>query len=166
MGMRRILSTFISLVFVGGLTLAEARIGETEAQLVVRLGGVQTRLPERTVAEGRVYLLGERVVFKQNEWRVTAVLIDGHCAKITYHKTGAWTEQQFTDLLTVNTGQWKWREIVSGAPKWQRTWRRADGLVAKWMYAGGFAIEGQPFVDAKDRIQEYARRQPALTASQ
>lgn len=164
--MRRFFSALTSLVFMGWVTLGEARIGETEAQLVVRFGIVQTRLPERTVAEGRVYLLGERVVLKQNEWRVTAVLIDGRCAKITYHKAGAWTEQQLTDLLTVNTGQWRWREIISATPKWQRTWRRADGLVAKWMYAGGFAIEGQPFVDAKARIQEYARRQPALTTSQ
>lgn len=163
--MRRVVSCLTTVFLLGFASMAHARIGETEAQLVDRFGAVRARLPERTVEQGRVYALGERVVLKQGEWRVTAVLIDGYCAKITYTKTGAWTEQHYQDLLTVNAGRWAWTEVTGGAPKWQRTWRRADGLVAKWMYAGGFAIEAQPFVDARDQLREIVRRQPATTAA-
>jgi hypothetical protein len=145
---------------------AEARIGDSEAQLVARFGSVQARRPEPLLEQGRVFVLGERVVLKKQEWRVTAVLIDGHCAKITYGRAGAWKEQHYRDLLAQNADRWAWNEIPSAVPKWQRTWRRSDGLVAKWMYAGGLAIEGQPFVDARDRAREMARREPTGTASQ
>jgi len=146
-------------------TVAHARIGDTEAQLVERFGAVHARMPERILEGGRVCVLGERVVFRQHEWRVTAVLIDARCAKITYAKTGAWAESQFTELLAVNAGRWAWSEIAGKVPNWQRTWRRADGLVAKWRYAGGFAIEGQPWVDARERARELVRQDPLTAAT-
>jgi len=158
----------VSLVFVfalGRTTVAEARIGDSEAQLVVRFGAVSARMPERILAEGRVCIVGERLVLKQHEWRVTAVLIDGRCAKITYAKTGAWAESQFTELLGVNAGRWAWSEVAGAVPKWQRTWRRGDGLVAKWKYASGFAIEAQSFVDARERAEDMARRAPVTAAT-
>lgn len=157
-GMRRVVLCLTSLLLLASVTNVHGRIGETEAELVERFGAVHARMPERMLEKGRIYLMGERVVLKLDEWRVTAVLIGGRCAKISYVKSGGWTRQQHDELLAVNAGRWTWSEIVGAAPKWQRTWRRSDGLVAKWMYVGGFAIEAQPFVDARARARESARR--------
>jgi hypothetical protein len=143
----------------------EAGIGETEEQLVARHGAVDARLPERMLEQGRIFILGERIVLKRAEWRVTAVLLEGRCAKITYGKSGAWTDSQYMELLARNAGGWRWNEILGGAPKWQRTWRREDGLVAKWMYANGFAIEGQPFVDARARARATVGGEPTAAAA-
>jgi hypothetical protein len=139
-----------------------AGIEETEAQLVQRFGDVQERKPERTLEAGRVYVVGERIVFKRANWRVTAVLLDGICAKITYVRSGPWSESQYAELLSTNAGDGNWREIVGGAPKWQRAWQRSDGIVARWKYAGGFVVEAQSFVDARERVRVIARQETAV----
>lgn len=156
--MRRLLILLALALAPGTVTNAQAGIGETELELAARFGPVEGRRPERIQVDGHIYVLGERIVFKQAEWRVTAVLIRDQCAKITYAKSGRWMEGQFRDLLTRNADRWAWHEIPGRAPKWQRAWRRADGLVAKWMYAGGFAIEAQSFVDARRRVLQIAQR--------
>lgn len=156
--MRRIHLIAAMVSVLAASAAAEARIGETEAQLVQRFGAVTARSAERTLEQGRAYVLGERIVLRQAEWRVTAVLIGGICAKITYVRSGRWSERHFADLLALNSGRWSWAEVRGGAPNWQRTWRRSDGLVAKWMYAGGLAIEAQPFVDAQQRVRDENRR--------
>ena len=159
--MRRIALLLALVGLVLGGTRSEARIGDTEGQLVTRFGAVQSRRAERIMESGRVYVLGERVVLKPEGWRITAVLINGHCAKITYAKSGRWTETQYDELLSENADRWAWQEIPGEVPKWQRTWQRSDGLVAKWMYASGFAIEGRAFVDACTRAAQNAQQTPA-----
>ncbi len=167
--MRRIIPGIAVVVLFGLVTMARAAIDESEGQLMARFGAVQTRASERILEQGRVYAVGERLMFRQREWRVTAVLIGGRCAKITYVKHGAWTGRDYAALLSANAGRWTWTEIIGAVPKWQRTWRRSDGMVAKWRYAGGFAIEGQSFVDVCEEVREAARtrvrEQGAQTAS-
>jgi hypothetical protein len=164
--MFRFVIIFALALAPGNFIAAEAGIGDTEAELVARFGAAQARMPERIQAQGRIHVLGERIVLKQAEWRVTAVLINGRCAKITYVKKGRWAELQFRELLSRNADRWAWNEIRGGAPKWQRTWRRVDGLVAKWMYAGGFAIEAQPFVDARRRVWAVAQQERTTASAQ
>jgi len=156
----------LALAFAPGIAaIVQADIGETEAELTAHFGPVDARRPERIQLHGNIFVLGDRIVFKQAESRITAVLIDGICSKITYAKTGRWTEAQFHDLLSRNANRWAWSEIPSRAPKWQRAWRREDGLVAKWRYVGGFAIEAQPFVDARRRALQIALRGSDTTVS-
>lgn len=155
--MLRVLPILIVAVLLSaGVSFGEAHIGDTETTLVARYGAVRVRTAEHTLVEGRAVVLGERLMFKNADWRVNAVMIHGRCAKITYALRGPWTEAHFTGLLSANVGDGTWREVGEAAPKWQRTWRRSDGLVAKWMYVGGFIIESHAFVDARDHLQARA----------
>jgi hypothetical protein len=62
---------------------------------------------------------------------VTAVLIEGRGAKITYVRAGAWTEQHYQSLLKQDAGSCTGLDVTSKMSKRQRTWRRPDGLVPK-----------------------------------
>lgn len=137
-------------------TVCRAQIGEAEFELVERFGPVQERKPERALEEGRVFVIGERIVLKCDRWRITAVLVDGLCAKITYVRNGAWTDQHFADLLSTNANNCEWREVSGSAPNWRRAWQRSDGLIAQWKYAGGLVIEGESFLDARERLRAMA----------
>lgn len=150
---------FLLLVFwlaCFGVASSEAHLGEAEAALTARYGPPHGRQMEHTLVQGRAYVVGERLMFRNADWRVVAVMQDGACIKITYARRGRWAEAQFDSILAANAGSSTWSEIVGEAPKWQRTWRRSDGLVAKWLYAGGFIIESHAFVDARDRIRSRA----------
>jgi hypothetical protein len=154
--MRCFLPCSLLVFFFQFASVSQAQIGETEAELVGRFGSVQERKPERALEEGRVFVIGERVVLKLDRWRITAVLVDERCAKITYARNGAWTEQHYADLLSTNASDREWREISGSAPNWRRAWQRSDGLIAQWKYAGGLVIEGKSFVDARERLRAIA----------
>jgi hypothetical protein len=154
----------VAFSLFGFAELSRAGIGETEDQLVRRFGDVRERKPERALEAGRVYVVGERIVLKRESWRVTAVMLDEKCAKITYTRSGPWSEPQYAELLATNAGGGTWREIIGGAPKWQRAWQRSDGIIARWKYAGGFVVEAQPFVEARERVRTIARQETASDA--
>jgi hypothetical protein len=146
-------------------TVGEAHLGHTEAELVTCFGPVESRQAEHALVQGEALVIGARLTFRRDAWRVRAVMIDGRCAKITYTRRGRWTEAHYGELLEANADAAAWEEIAGGTPKWQRTWRRSDGLVAKWMYAGGFIIESHAFVAARHDLRtpppDLARTAPA-----
>ena len=154
--MRSFLPCSLLAFFLQFASISHAQIGETEAELVERFGFVQERKPERALEEGRVFVIGERIVLKRDRWRITAVMVDGRCAKISYARNGAWTEQHYADLLSTNANNGEWREVSGSAPNWRRAWQRSDGIIAHWKYAGGLVIEGESFVEARERLRAIA----------
>lgn len=137
-------------------SVSHAQIGETESALVERFGPVLERKPERALEGGQVFAIGERLVFKLDRWRITTVLIEDRCAKITYGRNGSWTEQNYADLLATNANDREWREIPGSAPNWRRAWQRSDGLIAQWKYSSGLVIEGETFTEKRERFRAMA----------
>jgi hypothetical protein len=129
----------ISVIF--GLLAAsvEARLDETEPQLIDRYGHVRIRttanvatLPQRPA--------GETLVFCVDGWTVTALVIDGRCKVITYLKPGEWTEEQLWHILEANGGHAQWEEMKTSAPDLKREWKRRDRTVAVWQQSRGIEL--------------------------
>src|SRR4051812_11921420 len=80
-------------------TMAEARLGDKEAELVARFGPVQSRSVERKSFQGRIYVVGQVLGFRMEQWSIAVLMIDDRCAQIDYGKTGDWTEEQVATVL-------------------------------------------------------------------
>jgi hypothetical protein len=117
-------------------SISNARLGETEAELVKRFGPPRSRGGEKTMGDGRIVDLGPRLGFSQDEWSIISVLIDGRVARESYSKPGKWTEDQIKTVLTANAQGATWIEITKHAGSISRSWRRSDGATASWSGSG------------------------------
>lgn len=103
---------------------AQARIGETEFQLITRFGP--------PISRG--FDLGPTLTFAFGEWTVVCDIVDGMCARIRYSKIGDWTEENFETLLKANGHRSGWNDLVSpNMKKLMRKWKRGDGTLAQWV---------------------------------
>jgi hypothetical protein len=130
----------VALVFLTLFATASAHVGETEKDLVARYGAVVSRQPARKSAHGQMTIYGERLVFKSEDWDVSAVIIRGRCEEISYTKEGKWTEVQFQFLLELNGGRKQWTEQKTRNPDNHREWIRKDKATGSWSVFGGFVI--------------------------
>lgn len=140
-------------------SLAYARLGETEAQLVARFGAPVSRAKEITITQGKFVDFGQKLTFKQNDWRIECAVIDGHSAREVYYHPGEWAEDQFTTVLTANAQGVKWTDISKDLRrKLMREWRRADGGTASWRQAGSSMEVTHPaYVRAKELAEAKAK---------
>ena len=130
---------FLSIAGLAGLLApaASARVGETEQELIARHGPVTSRQPARKSSQGKMYIIGERLTFRSEDWGVSTLIIRGRCEEINYTKQGEWTEVQFSYLLEVNGGRAQWTEEKTRNPKVRRDWiRRRDQTTAGWGLSG------------------------------
>jgi hypothetical protein len=116
--------------------IGHARLGDTEKELVARFGAVQMRGRDLTSFESRTYVVGTTLHFKMDQWSISAVMIDGRCARITYGKPGSWTEEQVATVFNANGAMANWKADRENAPLIMRSWRRNDGATAQWSLAG------------------------------
>lgn len=128
----------LALAFVA--TTAFAQVGETEKELTARYGAVVSRQPARKSAQGKMSIYGERLIFKTDDWNVTAVIIGGRCEELTYLKDGTWSEVQFQFLLELNGGRKQWTEQKTRNPDNHREWLRRDKTTGSWSVFGGFVV--------------------------
>jgi hypothetical protein len=139
---------FALLAFVAltQAVVAAARVGETEPELVRRYGKVGARSKEQVMEQQRFYVLGEVLQFRSGGWYIQALMIKGHCERISYYKSGDWTEAQFKHLLEINGGLDSWRDADSRDRNMIRNWRRSDGTTAFWQNGMSFCVT-TPVVD-------------------
>lgn len=130
----RHLAALVGAVVVS--SLAHARLGETEADIVRRFGKPQSRSEESAFAEGLRIKLGPRLVFDSDGWRITSVLTEGRVSLQSYSKPGKWTEEQIQAILAANSQGAKWTEITKRPGSLARRWKRADGATAGWSAVG------------------------------
>jgi hypothetical protein len=97
------------------------------------------------------------LIFKNDLWNISAVLVAGRCEKITYTKPGEWSEAQFSALLTSNAGKYAWREVRSPLPKAKRDWKRDDGADAAWIISGGFKVISPAYNATIEKIKKAAK---------
>src|SRR5438874_1394864 len=96
------------VLFLSAATLAQARLGETEKQLVERFGAPGSRSRHSIIAQGRIWELGPTLNFKQNDWQISCDLVDERVVRIQYQKVGEWTEDQIQAVLNSNSQGDKW----------------------------------------------------------
>ena len=143
-------------------TFAHARLGETEAELVGRFGPPTFRMVEKVPAQGRMWELGPRYSFRQGDWQIHCVLVEGRCAWIDYGKPGEWTEEQIQLVLGSNSQGARWTETTKGSNKHSRSWRRTDGATATWTSYSGMKL----IVPAYDRAKQIIEAKAKAAASQ
>jgi hypothetical protein len=162
----RALAAGVLSLLLGGAGTLHARLGETEEELVQRLGSIELREPEQIVEQQQSFVVGETLHFAAGAWSVVALMIDGRCERIAYQRASAWTDEHFTMLLDANCGGASWHELRNRAPKTQqRAWRRDDGVTATWNALAGFVVSSPKYEKTRATIRETARRTSARLAS-
>lgn len=113
---------------------AHARLGETLAQLQERFGEPTSIHKEQFFsASGSKFVeIGSRHTFRDGDWQIDAVIIEGRSSKESYQKRGQWTDAQVETVLNANSQGAAWTETKPGPSKISREWRRADGGTAHW----------------------------------
>lgn len=153
----------IAVLFLLLCTCAFARLGETTLRLVERFGAPKFTQNENVYAQGKTMKIGERMLFKQDDWNITCVIIDGRCAKVEYTKPGEWTEQQIETVLTSNSQGARWTKTSKpNTEKFKRTWTRQDGAMADWSF-GGCSVEHPAYELAKAKAQGRAKGEASVT---
>jgi hypothetical protein len=152
----------IAVLFLLLCTSAFARLGDTTVRLVERFGAPKYTLDEQVFAQGKMMKIGDRMMFTQDDWNITCVIIDGRCAKVEYTKPGEWTEQQIETVLTTNSQGARWTKTSKpNTEKFRREWKRADGAVAVW--SNGFSLVHPAYELAKTRAKDRAKGQAGVT---
>ncbi|MDF3055950.1 MAG: hypothetical protein K0R17_165 [Rariglobus sp.] len=72
----------IAALFLLLCTCVFARLGETTGKLVERFGAPRFTQDENVYAQGKTLTIGERMTFRQDDWNITCVVIEGRCAWI------------------------------------------------------------------------------------
>jgi hypothetical protein len=134
-----------------------ARLGEKEHELVARFGQPVMRGKQSHSAQGKMWELGPRLYFKQDDWNIVSVLIDGRVAHEEYGKVGSWTAEQVQAVLSANAQGAKWTETTKSGATLSRNWKRADGAVAEWVQGGGFTFTTPAFGRAKELAEAKAK---------
>jgi hypothetical protein len=78
--------------------------------------------------------------------------------RISYSKTGDWTEDQIQLVLATNSQGAQWTETSkSSIATLQRTWKRIDASTATWMKSGSISLVWDAYNKAKAKLEEQTR---------
>jgi hypothetical protein len=120
---------------------AFGRLGESEQELAARYGPPVSRVAEIAAAQGRGVEFGTRLTFRQGDWTVECVMIDGRSAKEVCGKDGDWTGDQVDAVLRASAQGERWTDMSPEITKRvSRKWRRSDGAVAMWNWKLGMTL--------------------------
>ncbi len=138
--------------------LVFGRLGETERELTDRFGAPVSKHSEITMAQGMVFEIGTTFSFRQGDWHIDSVVIEGRCAEEVYSKTGDWPGEQFSAVLTSNAQGEQWTDISKEMTKYLvREWHRADGGTAVWHMGGGMVVTNPSYGRAIKRVADKAK---------
>src|ERR1017187_6230486 len=133
------------------------RLGETEQELVARFGPPVSRVREITLTQNKVIEFGSKLIFRQGDWTIESVMIEGRCGREEYWKAGEWTEDQFVTVLTSNAQGEKWTDLSKAmSKKLAREWHRGDGATAVWNMGSHMTVTHPAYVRAKKRAEDKA----------
>jgi hypothetical protein len=153
------LFTLLTCLLICFSSTARARLGETENELIKRFGSPTSRGSHSASFEGRRYDLGPTMRFRQDDWSISCDLIDGRCVRVSYGKTGSWTQDQISAVLNANAQGDKWTETTAPNVKGiARTWKRGDGAIASWNVVAGLTMTSPVYERAKAVAEAKANR--------
>lgn len=145
------------LAFLAIATLAQARLGDTEAELIQRFGEPKLRSKHHVLTQGKSWVLGPALFFKQSDWSIQCDLVEGRCMRISYSKPGDWSEEQVQLVLSSNSQGVRWNEGPEPSiAKLKRTWKRNDGSTAVWTRSG-MSLTWIAYEKAKAAVEERAK---------
>jgi hypothetical protein len=152
------IARYVSLVLLAAPLLVFAHLGDTEQQLVTRFGPPLSRGRDIAISQGKFIEFGSKLAFKEGEWTIECIVIDGRCARTTYSKPGEWSEDQLTAVLASNSQGERWtdnsKEMVR---KLARDWRRSDGATATWRMGVSMVVTNPTYDRAKQEIETRAK---------
>lgn len=152
----------IALMTLIAGTLANARLGESEAELIQRFGEPAARSKHIVMTQGKILEMGPTLRFYQGDWVISCDLVEGRCMRISYSKKGDWTEPQIQLVLNSNSQGATWTETTKPMiVKLQREWKRADASTAIWQMSGGMTLVWDAYIKAKTALEERARVEAA-----
>lgn len=152
----RVLIT-VSVVLLSVLR-ADARLGETEAELTARFGPATGHSKHVIFAQGKFIELGPEFIFRQGDWSICCDLVNGKCMRISYSKPGDWSEDQIRLVLNTNNQGASWTETTKPSmASLQRTWKRSDGSTATWLKGVTMSLVWQAYDVAKAKVEERAK---------
>lgn len=150
--------SFVPIALFFMTATAQARLGETEQEMVDRFGKPMQRGEHTVIAQGKSWVLGPTVHFRQEDWQISADLVDGRCVRIAYSKRGDWTEEQVQLVLGSNSQGIKWTETSKpNTKKIERSWRRNDGALAGWSTLGSIRMVVPAYDRAKQVVEAKAK---------
>lgn len=148
----------ILLAFIAFPFYVYGRLGETEQELVARFGPPVSRAREVTLTQSKIIEFGSKLIFRQGDWTIESVMIEGRCAREEYWKAGEWTEDQFVTVLTSNAQGEKWTDLSKAMTKGlMREWHRGDGATAVWSIGTHMMVTHPAYVRAKKRVEDKAK---------
>lgn len=137
---------------------AQARLGDTEKDLIARFGLPKARSSHSIHAQGKFIELGPTLYFKQDDWSIHCDLIANRVHRISYGKPGEWTEEQVQIVLGSNSQGTAWTETSKpAAAKFNRTWKRADASTAVWSKGSGMTFVWDAYQKAKAAVEHRAK---------
>lgn len=149
----KLVVTFLLLV-----TSVFARIGENHDELIARFGQPVSQSSYKYPFMERMLEIGPELIFKQNDWIVKCVMIDGRCAYISYQKKDQWTKDQIDKVLSSNDQGVKWTEMTLFPGGSTRSWKRDDGILGYWSELGRvFSIESPTYNHAIEGAKAKAK---------
>lgn len=135
---------------------AQARLGETAAELIQRFGNPTSISRHSIIAQSKIIELGPTYSFRQDDWSISCDLVDGRCVRISYSKQGDWSDDQIRLVLNSNNQGAVWSETSRPGSTLQRAWRRTDGSTATWT-RGGMSLVWDAYNKAKEKAEERAK---------
>lgn len=154
--MRYLIAAAFSLL---AACVSQARLGETEVQLVERYGKSIMRAPESVIEQGKVHTLADDFHFRADGWTIIARVVNGRCESISYGKPGEWTEEQYGVLLEANGTRALWEERKTPTPKTHREWKRRDGATAVWRMLQNLTLETPAYQQAREALKKRAKEE-------
>jgi hypothetical protein len=156
---RALRSLLIRFLLIACLaSVAQARLGETEAQMVARFGKPTLRTTHTVHSQGKSWDLGPSFHFRQDDWTIQCDLIDARCVRVVYGKRGEWTDEQLEMVLAYNSQGLKWERLPKpGFEKNLRSWKRSDGATADWNWVNGMKLTVPAYDRAKQTLEAKAK---------
>jgi hypothetical protein len=140
---------------------AQARLGETEAEMIKRwgksIGRGTTSLGGNNSSKEAVPFLINLMFETEGDWHIFADVFEGKCVQIRYSKTGAWASEQVDHVLEVNAQGHSWKEIPMVINKTQRRWVREDGASAVLEGPKGLTVTSADYKRAEAAILAKAK---------
>lgn len=136
-------SISLAAFFALSVATAHARLGETVAQIQERFGEPTAIRKEQFFSpSGHKFVeIGNCYIFRDGDWQIDVVIIDGRSSKESYQKKGEWSDAQVQTVLNANAQGAAWNETGKAAlKKVIREWSRSDGGTAKWQQNSSMTI--------------------------
>ena len=128
-----------------------ARLGASSSDLIARYGPPVKQTSETVGPRHHRVAFAQDLLFRHGDWNITCVLVGDRCVRVSYHKPGSWTTEQFQEVLLVNglDGLWKATVKKPFSRDWTQAWALDSGVVVQCDWDGDFVLTSSEYGAAK-----------------